>query len=763
MIRLFVCLLLFFVSKAWSQNSVIGSWKTHHPYSISSSLAMGKSEIYSASLMSVFKMDLDNFSITTYSKSNGLSDVGVSKIGFDSINNILVIAYNNSNLDIIKNGRVINLPDIKNKIIVGDKKINHIFVHNGIAYLSAGFGLLKLDLIKEEISDTYYPGNGLSTNNVLATWANEMEIFAATSQGVFQGKIEAGTNLANFADWKAFNLIDGIPNNEAAAIAQYKGEMYASIGSTIYQFDGTTWNVFFSEANWNTISLNESEGKLLICQWFYNGSNVQTARVKAFSNGNFVNYNGNSQLQRPVFSAIDKAGRVWYSDLFTGLNFTDGVGNFPYIPNGPNSESVGKMDVLNGTLYAGGAAITERWDPGYFRSGFYSAQNYNWKNYSAFSYPAIQNYLDLASVKGLPSENKVLFGAFNYGLIEFNPADETSVIRERPSTSSQKFSVTAFASDNSGNTWMTNAYSNAPLVCRKTDGSLIPISNNTMNTRLLKGIAVDDNNQIWMVNNGNGLIVYDPANTPDDLVDDRIITYTTSAGAGGLHTNAVTCIAKDLEGDMWLGTEEGITVVRCAYAVFDRQCDADRICIPRGDTSNFCNYLLEDENVKVILVDPANRKWVGTNNGLFLISADGLKTISYFNVDNSPLISNKIRSLAFEPNSGDLYIGTDKGIISYRTDATLTEAGKGEVFVYPNPVRPDYQGPIAVKGLPNNAEVKITDINGSLVYQTTANGGQAIWDGNLLSGERAATGVYLVFALDGTGKEKAITKFVLIH
>ncbi|MBK7139670.1 MAG: hypothetical protein IPH74_11860 [Bacteroidetes bacterium] len=109
---------------------------------------MGKSEIYSASLMSVFKMDLDNFSITTYSKSNGLSDVGVSKIGFDSINNILVIAYNNSNLDIIKNGRVINLPDIKNKIIVGDKKINHIFVHNGIAYLSAGFGLLKLDLIK---------------------------------------------------------------------------------------------------------------------------------------------------------------------------------------------------------------------------------------------------------------------------------------------------------------------------------------------------------------------------------------------------------------------------------------------------------------------------------------------------------------------------------------------------------------------------------------------------------------------------------------
>ena len=146
-----------------------------------------------------------------------------------------------------------------------------------------------------------------------------------------------------------------------------------------------------------------------------------------------------------------------------------------------------------------------------------------------------------------------------------------------------------------------------------------------------------------------------------------------------------------------------------------------------------------------------------------MISADGLKTISYFNVDNSPLISNKIRSLAFEPNSGDLYIGTDKGIISYRTDATLTEAGKAEVFVYPNPVRPDYQGPIAVKGLPNNAEVKITDINGSLVYQTTANGGQAIWDGNLLSGERAATGVYLVFALDGTGKEKAITKFVLIH
>lgn len=745
------------------QTGAIGTWKTHHPYNSSGSSAMGKGELYSASSLSIFKIDLSNFNITTYSKSNGLSDVGISQIGLDSINNILVIVYTNSNIDVIKNGKVVNIPDIKNKIIVGEKKINQIFINKSIAYLSAGFGIVKLDLIKEEISDTYFPGNGLVTNVVNACWADDNNLFAATEQGVFQGKIQVGTNLANFADWKAFDAIDGIPSDNSSAISGYKGAVFAAIDQIIYQFDGTDWSIFENGIDWKTTSLNESEGKLLMCQWQYAGNDLVGARIKAYTNGNFVTYNGNSQLQRPVYASIDKSGKLWYSDLFAGLNFTDGVGNFPYIPNGPNAESVAKMDVLNGTVYAGAYPLIDRWDPNFNRNGFYSVTNYNWKNYSSYSYPPLQNYFDIAAVKGVTAENKVLFGAFNFGLLEFNPADETMTVIEKAGTNAQKFSITGFAEDKNGNIWMSNAYSNTPLVCRKAGGALIPISNSVMNTRLLRGITVDDNNQIWMVSNASGLIVYDPANTLDELSDDRVINFTTASGGGGLHTNLVNCVINDLEGEIWIGTSEGISVVRCPYAVFDRQCDAERICIPRGDTSNFCNYLLEDENVKVILVDPANRKWVGTDNGLFLISADGLKTINYFNIDNSPLISNKIKSLAFEPNSGDLYIGTDKGIESYRTDATLTEEGKGTVFVYPNPVREDYTGPIAVKGLPNNAEVKITDIKGNLVYQTTANGGQAIWDGLLLNGERAATGVYLVFAIDGTAKEKAVTKFVLIH
>jgi hypothetical protein len=165
-----------------------------------------------------------------------------------------------------------------------------------------------------------------------------------------------------------------------------------------------------------------------------------------------------------------------------------------------------------------------------------------------------------------------------------------------------------------------------------------------------------------------------------------------------------------------------------------------------------------------MVVDGSNRKWIGTEKGgVFLISADGSQQIQNFNIDNSPLLSNTIFSIAINSESGEVFIATDEGLVSYRGDATDGTDVYGKVYAFPNPVRPNYTGPIAIKGLLRDADVKITDIAGRIVYQTKANGGTAVWNGNDFNGERARTGVYLVFSTNSDGTQTNVTKIMLVN
>jgi hypothetical protein len=189
--------------------------------------------------------------------------------------------------------------------------------------------------------------------------------------------------------------------------------------------------------------------------------------------------------------------------------------------------------------------------------------------------------------------------------------------------------------------------------------------------------------------------------------------------------------------------------------------DAQKPGIVEG---GFFYPLLENEKITCMVVDGSNRKWIGTEKGgVFLISADGSQQIQNFNIDNSPLLSNTIFSIAINSESGEVFIATDEGLVSYRGDATDGTDVYGKVYAFPNPVRPNYTGPIAIKGLLRDADVKITDIAGRIVYQTKANGGTAVWNGNDFNGERARTGVYLVFSTNSDGTQTNVTKIMLVN
>ena len=312
---------------------------------------------------------------------------------------------------------------------------------------------------------------------------------------------------------------------------------------------------------------------------------------------------------------------------------------------------------------------------------------------------------------------------------------------------------------------MSDAYSNVPVVCRKADGNYVYFNSGFLNGKLVKDIVVDDYNQIWLAKEdaGGGLAILNYNNTIDDPSDDSYYNLAAGRGYGNLPANVVNCLAKDKDGVIWLGTSRGIAIISCAGYVTENACEAEQICIDRKDGSGFCDNLLEDEIINCITVDAANRKWIGTNNGLFLVSADGQKTIHYFNEVNSPLLANYVRSVAVNPDNGDVFIGTEKGICTFRAEATSKTENTSDPYVYPNPVREDYDGPIAINGIPENCNVKIVDISGNLVYETTATGAQAVWDGRLVNGNRAATGVYFALCAGADKKQKAKLKFLIIH
>ena len=276
-------------------------------------------------------------------------------------------------------------------------------------------------------------------------------------------------------------------------------------------------------------------------------------------------------------------------------------------------------------------------------------------------------------------------------------------------------------------------------------------------------MTVDANGYKWFVLAFNaGILVYDSGSDLASTADDRFKIINTSNSV--LTSNTVNCITVDLSGDVWVGSAQGVVSFECGSNVFDNSCRGSRRIV---SVNGFNGYLLETEDVKAIAVDGANRKWFGTGNGVFVQSPSGDTQIANYTSTNSPLFDNGITSIAFNGRNGEVFIGTEKGLVSIRSDATTGgKATLPSAYAYPNPIRPDYQGPIAIYGLAADADVKITDVSGKLVWQGQANGGQAIWDGNDYSGKRAATGVYLVFATASSvfdTPDSAVVKLVFIH
>lgn len=758
----YIYFLVFFLTltiPVFSQTNLqpIGQWRDHLPYQNAIQIVQGD-KLYCATQYNVFSVNQTD--IQRFSKSTGLSDILVNCIGWDEASQQLVIAYKNSNLDILKGTIVKNIGDIKRSNVVGNKTIYSIYCQNKLAYLNTGLGIIVVDLIKFEIKDTWFIGNNGNKIKIFSFTADSGFFYAATEEGLKRISV-TNNNPSDYRNWTTLSNANGITSGAIQQVSNLNNSKIIALkNDSIFIQLNNNWSLFYNDINWPIISINTSNNKLLVCQRKLNGS----SRVLQISESGIIEkiISQTGIISFPKWATISN-NKVCIADFFGGLSLHDNVIQ-QIIPNGPLGTATGDCRFINNTLYAAAGTVNDSWNYQYNRDGIFKFEEGTWSSKGSFNTPILDSVFDFICLAEDKKDNSIWAGSYGGGLVHIN-SNSTKIFKQNSSLQPAigdptSYRVSGLAFDANQNLWISNYGTTQNLHVKKADGSFksfqIPFFHFENS---VSDLVVDDNHQVWIVSpRGNGLFCYNPGNNLDNISDDKWKYYRAGSGNGNLPSNDVFCITKDKNETIWVGTAKGIAIIACTNDVFNpKSCEA---ILPIVQQDQFAGFLFQNEEVRSIAVDAANRKWVATKNGVWLISAEGEKIIYRFTEDNSPLLSNDVKKIAIHPTTGEVFFGTFNGICSFRSTATNSNENNANILVFPNPVSPNYNGTIAIKGLVDNAIVKITELNGRLVYQTRSLGGQAIWNGKNYNGTKVASGVYLIIIRDEKGTEKAVTKII---
>jgi hypothetical protein len=762
---------LFFLS-AKSQLPV-GEWREHLPYSSAIDVCAGDGHIYCATPFAMFSYNTEDQSIERLSKANKLSDTGISAINYDETSNTLIVGYENGNLDLIINGNPINLGDIERSNILGNKSINAIHFYNGYAYLACGFGIVQLDYINREIKDTFLIGESGALIRVFDIDNDGEYFYAATENGIYTALV-SNPFLANFISW---SKMQDLPEPDAA----YSDFRINTLWMIAVLDNDVTDRLFYKSTtggNWSV--LPDYDGSwvrdiFLNEEFLIVGSYDHLRKYNSDLQEVYMSYNLATIDLRPEGILQQENGDLWLANGDGGLiASTQNRGDFNVLPAGPAYVNVRRIDAYNHNVWVASGGVSQSWLNNFDKKGFYGLVDETWKYVAPpLGENSIGSVNDIMDVAIDPMNNKHLFfGSFEEGLVEMLDGVIVNIYNEfnstiKPSTihGDDRYMIVGLDFDELGNLWFSNAYSEDQLHVKKTDGGFVAFSfSPAVATNQLVGdvMATRDNNQVWMIlPNGKGIAVLDHKGSISNTNDDAFKILLAEEGQGALPAADVYSMEEDLDGEIWVGTSQGPAVFYTPASIFeDESFDAQQILIEQDGN---IQILLETELITAIEIDGGNRKWIGTSaGGIFLMSPDGLEQISRFTISNSPLLSNSINDIAINHENGEVYFSSEKGLISFRGTATNFDQEITEIAVFPNPVRPEYNGVITIDGLAYDSDVKITDISGNFIYETRSNGGRATWNGQDYNGQRVASGIYLVFAttLDGAAGNVGKIAFV---
>lgn len=735
-----------------AQDVPIGNWKSHFAYTSSSTVEVIGNKIYSGS-RHLYSYDIDQNDFMTYTKINALSDINITLLRYDKESANMILIYENGNIDLYDQGKVRNIPDIKNMNASGSKRINNVLFFNKMMYLATDFGIVVIDPARREIKETYVLQRDGLIVEVKDIMVNTDTFYAATSAGICKAAVNTPV-LQNFANWQF------ISNQSVDYAITFQGNVFFANTSTLFQYTSSQIIPVYSalapiariRTGVNAMYLCEVSNSYKAIKKFSSDATLLDS-IKAVNPYDVVEFNG---------------GEPWVADYWVGMTrILPSKEKVVYRPNSifdNNSYNLSQYD--NDIFVSGGAE--KSWVYTFNSSGFSQYKNGEWTSYNRFvNTPAMDTITDILDVAVDPSTGYIYAASFGGGLLEYRPADNSSIVHKNTPFiqaavgDPNSYRIVSLAFDKDNNLWMSNYAAPEQLVVKKKDGSWQKFAfQYSTNERTASQILIDNANQKWMVApRGIGIYVLNDNNTIDNKSDDKMKRITTGVGFGNLPSNEVYCMAKDRDGKLWIGTGDGIAIFNCAEAIFSQSsCDAE-LKVVKYDLD--AGLLFQREIVKTIAVDGANNKWIGTNNGVWLITSDAEKILRRFTVDNSPLPSNEINKIIVHPQTGEVYIATNAGLISYRGEATQSSPTNQDLSIFPNPVPADFNGIIAIKGLVEDADVRITDVAGQLVYRTKAQGGQAVWNGLKYTGDKPRSGVYFVFVTNKDGSETNVGKFVM--
>lgn len=742
-------------------------WRVHLPYFKNASVTNVGSRIYCGSNSGIFVCDREDGSIERLSKITGLSDVEVKIVKYNVALKVTLIVYNNTNIDIIDeaNKTIYNVPDIFLKSIIGAKSINGFCFYENKAYLACSFGIVVLDLQRKQLIDSYQNlGPNGSQLEFLAVSIFKNQIYASAANGIYAASLNS-PNLNDFNFWKLTKSSTGSGLSMA-----YKGNLYALVDSSLQVYDGVTaWQPYMPTLGKEITSLQLSQYEAEVQHLF-----IITPSKFYIEKGNAVPDSLDHTFRKD--GVYDVKGNLSMVDDNYGLTIDNKqTNNLDYIiPGGPAARTFGRLTYENGKLWVAGGYVNDRWDPlMYNGSKFYQFSENAWYNFTEKDHPMISGLSDFLEVKKHPYANEVYLSSFGGGIIKVvnnqvvEKYDESNSTLQRLSVVDPNYKPLLTGGmdfDNFGNLWVSNYGVNKPISVKTKTGWMSFNVGTVAGGNELGWLTCDDNNNKWLLSvRDKGILVYNDNGTPTQVADDQYKMLTKEVGQGALPSNTVLCASKDLNGEMWIGTNQGLTILGNPGKIFNtnkESFDARQIIIKVG--TNY-EIFLGKEQINCIKVDPANRKWIGTPNGVWLVSSDGYKVIKNFTTANSPLLSNNVIEIGIDESTGEVFFGTEKGLISYMGDASGSQSDFSNVEIFPNPVRPDFTGSVSIRGLMEKSIVKIADISGNLVYETTANGGFVAWDGKNYQGKRVSSGVYLVFASTKDGAQTHVGKILFIN
>ena len=757
---IFYLLFLLFIQSGFAQEKQL--WQGYYSFNEIKGLTESSNTVFAASENALFSKNLDTNIITTKNTIDGLSGQTISAIYHSNKLNKTIVGHVNGLLIIIDeaDGKITNVVDIISKQLPTEiKKINHFMEYGDIVYVSCDFGIVQFNLKTMLFGDTYYIGDNGAEIKVMQTTLFDGFIYAATNNGIRKATI-TNENLNDFKQWTTILL------GNWSSVTTFASNLYA-INSTgnLYKFivSSNTFNTY-TQLSKPIIDSRATATFFIITTtsniYIYNDQMVLARQIDASQIPEInATFSCATVIGNSIFIGTKENGMLSTS-LSLGGNFENST------PSGPLRNNVFAIQSLNNTLWAVYGFFAGNYNP--YPLDSYGISKFTDKGWLNIPYQKLFGAKDLSNIAINPLNNdEVYISSFYSGLLKVVKDVPTQLLTPQSTgpnglenieipNNPNDIRVNNPVFDKAGNLWTTNSLVKKALKVLRSNGQWQSYSLASVLPELTSfgGLVIDKNNIKWIASR-RGVIGFDEKGGILKVI-------TEGSETGNLPSRDVRSIAIDNRNQLWIGTNKGLRVLPNVNSYqTEGQLTTNPIIIV---DDNLPQELLYEQFITDIAVDGANNKWIGTaDSGLFLLSPNGQETKYHFTINNSPLPSNIINDIDINSITGEVFIATSKGLVSFKGTATAASEDLSNVYVYPNPVRPDYQGTVKITGLLDKAIIKITDIAGNLVYENTAEGGTIEWDTTAFGDYKVASGVYMIFISAQDGVETKVKKVMIIR